>query len=186
LRSTPQRDDEWNRRARGEAPPQRADRNFVELLQELRVMQTAVTILFALLLTIAFSARFENVDDFQRIVYVTTLAFSAIATGLTVAPVAYHRTFFQRGLKAELVAVAHRLMWMAMLVLLAAIVGSVVLVVDEVIGRSLAIGMGGAIGGVLIALWFVMPASARGDNRSATAAGTHRESSSCNEAQTES
>ena len=46
---------------RDETPEQRADRNFGDLLQELRVTQTGVQILFSLLLTVPFSARFEQV-----------------------------------------------------------------------------------------------------------------------------
>lgn len=40
---------------RDETPSQRADRNFVELLQELRVAQAGVQILFGFLLALAFS-----------------------------------------------------------------------------------------------------------------------------------
>lgn len=69
--------DDWNLAVRGEQPEQRADRNFVELLQELRVLQTGIQILFALLLTVAFTSTFATADAFQRGVYVVTLTCSA-------------------------------------------------------------------------------------------------------------
>src|SRR5882757_4347870 len=45
---------------RPETDLQRWDRNFSELLQELRVAQTGVQILFGFLLTVPFSARFSQ------------------------------------------------------------------------------------------------------------------------------
>src|SRR3954447_26251596 len=102
-------DDAWNTEHRAEAPLQRADRNFAELLQELRVAQTGVQILFAFLLTLSFMDRFAAIDPFQRGVYVFTLVASATTVALLVAPVAVHRLLFQRGRKRELVRVGHRL-----------------------------------------------------------------------------
>src|SRR3954471_3699967 len=95
--------------ARNETPLRRADRNFGELLQELRVAQTGVQILFAFLLTLSFTDRFAAIDGFQRGVYVFTLVTSAMTVALLVAPVAVHRLLFQRGRKRELVYVGHRL-----------------------------------------------------------------------------
>src|SRR5919107_6173063 len=101
-------DDEWNNKHRAEAPLQRADRNFSELLQELRVAQTGVQILFAFLLTLSFMDRFSAIDAFQRGVYVFTLVASAVTAALLIAPVPVHRLLFQRGRKRELVRVGHR------------------------------------------------------------------------------
>ena len=53
-------DDAWNTEHRAEAPLQRADRNFAELLQEVRVAQTGVQVLFGFLLTVPFTARFDH------------------------------------------------------------------------------------------------------------------------------
>ena len=49
---------------RGERPVERADRNMIEMLQELRVAQTGVQILFAFLLSLSFTERFARIDDF--------------------------------------------------------------------------------------------------------------------------
>jgi hypothetical protein len=161
LRRQPYRDDEWNRAVRGEGPQQRADRNFVDLLQELRVMQTGVQILFALLLTIAFTGPFSDADVFQRSVYVATLTCTAVATALLIAPVAYHRTLFQQGRKGELVVAAHRLLRLGLVVLVAAVVGALLLVVDEAVGRIAGFAVSLAVGAVFVALWFVLPAHVR-------------------------
>lgn len=77
--------------ARHETALERDDRNFVELLQELRVTQTGVQILFAFLLTLAFTQRFTELDSLQRGTYVTTLLLSVAAAVLLTAPAAVHR-----------------------------------------------------------------------------------------------
>ena len=58
------------------------------MLQELRVAQTGVQILFAFLLSLSFTERFARIDDFQRWTYVVTLLLASVTTGLLVAPAA--------------------------------------------------------------------------------------------------
>ncbi|MDT4906886.1 MAG: hypothetical protein QOI69_127, partial [Pseudonocardiales bacterium] len=88
---------------RDESDAARIDRNYSEQLQELRVAQAGVQILFAFLLGIAFQQRFESITDFQRALYIGTLICTAVATALFIAPVAVHRVMFRRHLKDELV-----------------------------------------------------------------------------------
>src|SRR3954470_16354530 len=94
---------------RDETGLERWDRNFIELLQELRVAQTGVQILFAFLLTLPFTNRFGDVSDLDKVVYVITLIASAVATALLIAPVSHHRQVFREGRKPELVSTASRL-----------------------------------------------------------------------------
>jgi hypothetical protein len=156
------RHDDWNLAVRGEQPEQRADRNFVELLQELRVLQTGVQILFALLLTVAFTPVFERSDTFQQVVYVLTLMCCALAAALLMAPVAFHRALFQRGRKPELVAATHRLLRIGLVFLAAAMAGSLLLVVDQAVGRVAGLVIAPVVGAVFLLLWFVLPGLARG------------------------
>src|SRR5918997_4854581 len=124
---------------RGEGPLQRADRNMIELLQELRVAQTGVQILFAFLLTLSFTERFGSIDEIQRWTYVVTLLCSVLTAGLLVAPAAVHRVTFRRGLKAETVQLGHRLFGIGLATLVVTLVGCVLLVLDIVVGRSFAV-----------------------------------------------
>ena len=101
------RDDTWKSHQRSEAPLQRADRNFAELLQELRVLFTGVQILLGFLLTLAFSPGFIGLDGFRHTVYVITLLAAASSSALLIAPVALHRLLFQGGHKRRLVRVGH-------------------------------------------------------------------------------
>ncbi|MBW8802057.1 MAG: hypothetical protein JF597_53650 [Streptomyces sp.] len=143
--------------ARNETPLERADRNFGELLQELRVTQTGVQILFAFLLTLAFTQRFPTLDSFQRATYVTTLLLAVLAAALFTAPAALHRSLFQRGAKARIVQVSSRLATVGMGVLVLAFTGSVLLVVDVTTGRAGGVAAGAATLLVCLGLWWLLP-----------------------------
>ncbi len=142
---------------RGEGRLQRADRNMVELLQELRVAQTGVQILFAFLLTLSFTERFASIDEVQRWTYVVTLLCSVLTAGLFVGPAAAHRVTFRRGLKEETVQLGHRLFTLGLAALTLTLTGSVLLVLDVAVGLSFAISAAAAVCVVLCLLWFVLP-----------------------------
>jgi O-antigen/teichoic acid export membrane protein len=142
---------------RDETDLERLDRNFTELLQELRVAQTGVQILFAFLLTLPFSARFERIAGLDKGVYVFTLMAAAVATALLIAPVSYHRRVFQRGRKAQLVRASALLAQAGLGVLLVAIVGAVFLVLNVVAGLGWAIALGVAVAVLYACLWYLLP-----------------------------
>ncbi len=147
-----------------EGPLQRADRNMVEMLQELRVAQTGVQILFAFLLSLSFTQRFASIDSVQRWTYIVTLLLTAITTGLLVAPAAIHRMLFGRGVKAATVEIGHRLFVVGLAALAATLVGAVLLVLDVVAGRQFAVPVAAILRGVPRALWFVLPLPVRRRN----------------------
>jgi hypothetical protein len=142
---------------RHETPTERDDRNFGELLQELRVTQTGVQILFAFLLTLAFTQRFPSLDTVQRGTYVATLLLSMLAAALFTAPAAMHRVLFRRRAKHQLVSVSSRLAGIGLGVLALSFTGAVLLVVDVVLGRTAGIVAAGATLAVCAGLWAVLP-----------------------------
>ncbi len=142
---------------RDETESERLDRNFGDLLQELRVAQTGVQILFAFLLTLPFSARFGTVDTFEKAVYIVALLAAAAAAALIIAPVAYHRMLFRRGRKPQLVFSAHRMASGGLAFLLVAMVCAVLLVSDVVMGRSAAIIVAVLTAGWFVLLWGLLP-----------------------------
>ena len=143
---------------RDESRLQRADRNMAELLQELRVVQAGVQILFGFLLSLSFTERFARIDAFQRWTWVVTLLLSVVTAGLLVAPAAVHRITFRRGLKPETVQFGHRLFACGLVALALTLAGAVLLVLDVAVGRSFAVVVAGAVGVFLIGLWFLLPA----------------------------
>jgi hypothetical protein len=153
--------DERDSSDRNETEGQRLDRNIDEQLQELRVAQTGVQILFAFLLTIAFQQRFSEVTDFQRTVYVTTLLLVSGATALLIAPVSFHRIVFRQRQKRSLVEASHRLAIGGLVLLLLAICGAVLLILDVVLGTRAAFVGTGAVALWFVTFWYVIPLRAR-------------------------
>ncbi|HYX62394.1 MAG TPA: DUF6328 family protein [Streptosporangiaceae bacterium] len=160
LRTTHAHDD-WNAEARGETPMQRADRAYGEILQEVRVAQTGVQILFAFLLALAFQARFADITGFQRGVYVVTLILCAAATALLIAPAAFHRVVYRRRLKQHLVRVANRLALAGLVLLLLSMVSAVLLIMDVVLGLAPAVALAVGVLAWFTMWWFVLPLRTR-------------------------
>ncbi|HEX6026922.1 MAG TPA: DUF6328 family protein [Solirubrobacter sp.] len=115
---------------RNETPLERLDRNLVELLQEVRVVQTGVQVLFAFLLTAPLAARFPELTSFQRYVYFATLLATGLAAILLIAPTAYHRLVFRLGDKENLVQVANRFTIAGLAFVAISMVGAIAFVTD--------------------------------------------------------
>lgn len=142
---------------RDETEAERLDRNYSELLQELRVAQAGVQILFAFLLTLAFTPRFAEISTLQRTVYVTTLMLASVAAALLIAPVPFHRLVFRRRQKDDLVEISNRLALGGLVALFLAMVGAVLLILDVVLGNALAAVLTGFVTVWFLGLWFVLP-----------------------------
>jgi hypothetical protein len=141
-----------------ETEKQRWERNFADLLQELRVAQTGVQILFAFLLTLPFSAQFPKVNDLQRDLYVIALIAAAAATALIISPVAFHRALFRQGRKPELVVYAHRMATGGLWFMLISMVSAVFLITDFLLDQTIAYLLSGVTGLWFLAFWIVLPA----------------------------
>ncbi len=146
---------------RDETPTERADRNWDELLQELRVTQTGVQILTGFLLTLPFQSRFADLDGFEVATFVAVVLVSVTATGLLVAPVSIHRALFRLRRKDETVAVGHRLAQLGLLALGLAITGVALLVFSVVLGRPTALYVAAAVAVGLTGLWAALPITMR-------------------------
>jgi len=132
-------------------------RNLNELLQELRVMQTGVQILTGFLLTVPFTSRFPDLDEIQKWVYLAVLSGSVIATGLIVAPVAFHRTLFRRGERRWIVEAANNAARHGLAALALTMAGVVWLVFDVVVGAPASHIAGGLSLGLFAVLWAFLP-----------------------------
>jgi len=144
-----------------ETEAERADRNFTDLLQELRVAQTGVQILFAFLLTLPLQSRFEKLDDWEIGTFVAALLLSAGASVCLIAPVAYHRALFARRMKHQVVKVASRFAILGLGLLALAITCAVDLVLDLVLGRTPALLIAAGLAVVLLITWGILPLAKR-------------------------
>jgi hypothetical protein len=154
---------------RNETVLERCDRNLVELLQEVRVAQTGVQILFAFLLSVPFTARFDRLSEFQEIVYFGTLLASGAAALLLIAPTSYHRIVFRLGDKEHLVRTANRLTILGLGFVALALVGAILLISDFLFPGVVAVATTASAVLACLITWYAMPLARRRRLRSGAA-----------------
>ena len=141
------------------------NRNWDELMQELRAAQTGVQILTGFLLTVPFSSRFSTLTPGQRWLYMAVLAGAVTATCLILAPVAFHRLLFRQRRRLLLVETANRFALAGLGALLLTVCGMVFLVTDVVIGAGWAYVAAGLAVVLFLGLWVVAPLVLAKSNR---------------------
>jgi hypothetical protein len=156
---SPRRSGRSEDRAKGrdETPEERADRNWSEVLQELRVLQTGTQILTGFLLALAFQPAFSDLNDSQRFVYLVLVVLSALSAVIALAPVALHRVLFRQRAKLQVVAYGHAALMTALLTVSLLLVGVVAFVFDVVVGDAAAWTALGALAIVIVIAWIVAP-----------------------------
>ena len=144
---------------------QRLDRNWGELLQELRVVQTGVQLLTGFLLTLPFQARFAALTPGQRRLYLGVLTLSTVATVLLVAPVPAHRLLFRQHERELLVTLGHRCALVGCALLGFAVAGVAVLMFQLVESDTAGWLAGGGLLATMLLLWVVLPLRGRKHER---------------------
>lgn len=142
---------------RRETAAERVDRNFDDLLEELRVAQTGVQILVAFLLTLPFQQRFGRVTGAERHLYEATLVLAVLAASCLIAPVSQHRLLFRRHRKEALLESANRLAITGLVLLAASLLGATGLVFSVVAGPGLLAVAVGVLAAALAVAWFGWP-----------------------------
>jgi len=132
-------------------------RNWDELLQEIRVTQTGVQILTGFLLTVPFSARFDELTQTQRWAFLAVLGGSILTTGLVVAPVAFHRMLFRQRRRELLVDVGDRCARLGLVTLAVTVAGVAGLVADLTVAGNAGLLAFAAVLVGLTLLWGVAP-----------------------------
>jgi membrane-bound ClpP family serine protease len=145
---------------RNETVNERMDRNWNEILQELRVTQTGTQIFTGFLLTIAFQQRFGQLTTFQIRIYLVLVIAAVFTTALGLAPVNLHRSLFRKGAKMIIVQAAHVILRIALGGVAVMLIGTVLLIFDLVIGRTAAFVMA-SITSLLVIIIGVLPAILR-------------------------
>ncbi|GAB3533030.1 DUF6328 family protein [Arthrobacter tecti] len=142
---------------RGETALQRVDRNWLELLQELRVLQTGIQILTGFLLTLPFQSRFSELDSFQLTTYLILVVLSALITALLLGTVVMHRTFFRLRIKAVLVRNADRILRVTLVLVAFVLIGITGLIFDIVLNRTAGTLTAIGLAVLIAALWVALP-----------------------------
>ena len=146
---------------RRETELERLDRNWGDLLQELRVVQTGVQLLTGFLLTLPFQQKFSQLDSGERGIYLFAVAASIVATGFLQAPVSVHRALFRKHRRKETVQLAHRLAIIGIFALGTAVVAVPMLIFEVLLGWGWGITAGVVTAALLLALWLVVPWTVR-------------------------
>jgi hypothetical protein len=157
----PERDARWDQQARDETPAQRLDRNWSDLIQELRVVQTGVQFLTGFLLTLPFQQKFAALTDNEQLIYLATVSSSIAATAFLQAPVSVHRALFRKHQRERAVLVAHRVAMLGIVFLAAAIVGVTVTIFGVIAGTPASVAAGISVAVMLAVLWLTMPLALR-------------------------
>lgn len=142
---------------REESPAQRIDRNWTELLQEVRVVQTGVQLLTGFLLTLPFTDRFHRLSDASQALYLVAVALSAASTACLVTPVTMHRLLFRHGARPLLVNTSQQFAIAGLALLAGSIVSVLTLIFGIVVSETVGLTVGGVAAVTFVLLWLVLP-----------------------------
>jgi amino acid transporter len=137
-----------------ETPKERADRELIELLNELRVVLPGVTVLLAFLLAVPFAKGWPKTTPFQRDVFVVAFLATAVSVALLTAPSSYHRLRFRHGNKERIVKVGDRLTIAGIAASAVSLEAVVLLVMDYVLSLGPAIAAAASLFGVVVVFWY--------------------------------
>lgn len=138
------------------------------LLQELRVVLPGMQMLFAFLLTIPFSPGFAKVTPMERAAFVADLMATTLSSIFLIAPAMYHRLHWRRHVrdKDRMLRIINRLAMIGGIFLSIAIVTSVYLVIDFLLGGTVSAIATSVIAVTVLACWYALPLLGR--NREGT------------------
>jgi len=142
---------------RHESPEQRLDRNWGELLQELRITQTGLQLLSGFLLTLPFTQVFASLDEAQEGLYLALVVIAAVAVGANMMPVMMHRRVFGDHVKDRVVEVGHLLSQVVIGAIALLLIGMGTLIFSVVLDWTAGIIAGVCLTVVLAGLLAVIP-----------------------------
>jgi hypothetical protein len=130
---------------------------WVELIQEVRVAQTGVQILFGFLLTVVFQPKYEQLTHTDQVIYIVTVVLGAAATGALIGPVSLHRLVSGRRVKPQAVRWASRLTFVGLVLLLATMAASLLLILRVATHDGFVPWLVAAVVAWYLLCWFVLP-----------------------------
>ena len=147
-------------------PEQTLNRNWTELVQELRATQIGVQVIIGFLLAVPYTDKFDTLSDGERAAYLVVLSIAVAATAAVLAPVAYHRILFRRGLRPWLVETANKIARAGLVLAALAMCGVVFLAFD--LAAGVAAGVVASLTSLVgyAVLWLVVPLRAHPPVRS--------------------
>jgi hypothetical protein len=145
----------------GGLPEQTINRNWTELVQELRSTQTGVQVLSGFLLAGLFSDQFDRLDDVERAAYLVVLSGAVSASMAVLAPIAYHRILFRKDRRPWLVETANRMARAGLVLTALTMCGVVFLAFDIAVSRVAGVVALLVAITAYVVVWVVIPLRAR-------------------------
>jgi membrane protein YdbS with pleckstrin-like domain len=142
---------------RDESPEERLDRNWDELLQELRITQTGLQLLSGFLLTLAFTQVFPGLDHAQKRLYLGLVLLAGVAVGVNMTPIILHRRVFGEHVKERVVNVGHVMIQVVIGAVALLIVGMGTLIFSVVVDWTAGLLAGAFLAVALVILLLVIP-----------------------------
>lgn len=146
---------------RNETEAQRIDRNWIELLQELRIVQTGGQVLTGFLLVVPFQERFADISGGGRALYLVVLSLALASTVVLLAPVMIHRAVFRSHRKDRVLRLSAALARVGLAILSIAMVGLVALIFTLVLGAVWGTAAAAVMAVLVVVMLFVVPARVR-------------------------
>lgn len=137
------------------------DRETQELLGELRVVLPGVTVLFAFLLSLPFTARFASLTGAQRTAFFIAFLSTALAIVFLVGEVAYHRLRGHPYDKRQMIKTVTRQTVAAVVLLGTALVAVVFFVTDVLYTGATSLPVSSAVALLAVSAWFALPLARR-------------------------
>lgn len=150
-----------DRPERDETEAQRIDRNWIELLQELRIVQTGGQVLTGFLLVVPFQEGFEELSAGFRLLYLVVLSFALASTVVLLTPVMLHRVVFRSHRKDRVLHVTSTLARVGLALLALAFAGVAGLVFGLVLSPVAGAVAVALVGVLLIGLLVILPGRTR-------------------------
>jgi len=143
--------------SRDESPDETLDRNWDDLLQELRITQTGLQLISGFLLTLPFTQVFGDLDHAQKVLYLALVVVASVSVGLNLTPVMVHRRVFGKHVKNRVVELAHVISQCVIIGVALLVVGAATLIFSVVLNWTAAIFVAASLLMVLTALLAVLP-----------------------------
>jgi hypothetical protein len=136
---------------------ERLDREWLELLNEIRVLLPGVQVLFAFLLAVPFASGFEAVTELQRDLYAVSLGGALASIVCLVAPTTHHRIRWRKRDKEYMLHVANRSVIAGSAFLAISMSAAIFLVGDYLFPRWVAVLATCVAAVSFTLLWFGLP-----------------------------
>jgi Family of unknown function (DUF6328) len=133
-----------------------------QTIEEARMVLPGIQALFGFQLVAVFNQRFPQIPAGQQLLHYVALLLVGAAIGLIMAPAAYHRIAEQHSVSRFFIQLASFMIAISMLPLLTALSFEIYILGHLVLDNDQAIfWIAVAMAAFLVALWYVMPFTAR-------------------------